>query len=229
MRSLGGVELLDRHVVGDAIVNRLHTRSGRMPADPGEWQEALRGFDPMAEVYRLLDRARERPLLQGAIPGPAYITNTGSSAVALTAATAKTILYINAGANVDACISEMCVGFDGVTASAVPALVELVYGTKASNSTPGTNSTSFTPVQSRGWAVKTVAAAAANVCTSEPTVLVAHRQWLVTPNGGLLVIQFPLGKEPTAHNIASTSGLQIGVRVNAPATVNCRGYTEHDE
>lgn len=224
-----GVELLDRAPVGDMIVNRLAARRGAMPADAADWRDALRREQSMADIYRLLDRAREHPGVVGQIPGPGYVVNSGSSAVALTASTAKTVIYINAGSNVDACLAEFCVGFDGVTASAVPALIELVYGTKASNSTPGTGSTSFTPLQSRGWPVKTAAAAAANVCTSEPTVLTSHRQWLMTPNGGLLVVQFPLGKELTAHNIASTSGLQIGIRVTATATVNCRAYTEHDE
>lgn len=227
--SIGGVELVEQRAVAGAIITKARTREGRMPASVADWPEANRSLHFLEDVYRMLDKSRENPGLTGAIPGPAYVVNTGASAIALTAATAKTVIYINAGSNVDACLSELCVGFDGVTASNVPALVELVYGTKASNSTPGTGSTSFTPLQARGWAVKTAAAAAANTCTSEPTVLVSHRQWLVTPNGGLLVIQFPLGKEPTAHNIASTSGLQIGLRVTAPATVNCRGYTEHDE
>lgn len=226
---MSGVELHRQATVGGAIISLARARPGVMPADAGDWLEAVHRQSFLQSVDLMLARARQHPDVKAGVPGPGYIVNTGSSAIALSAATAKTILYINAGANVDTNLSELCVGFDGVTASNVPALVELVYGTKASNSTPGTGSTSFTPLQTRGWAVKSAAAAAANTCTSEPTVLTSHRQWLLTPNGGLLVVQFPLGKEPTAHNIASTSGLQIGLRVTAPAIVNVRAYTEHDE
>lgn len=236
MRTIGGVELVEQRAVGDAIVSMLHARKGRMPSDVGDWHDgpngdrgATRALPGMLDIYRLLDRAREHPGVRGGIPGPGYVVNTGGSAIALAAAAAKTCIYINAGSNVDTCLSELCLGFDGVTSSAIPALVELTFGTKASLSTPGTSSTSFTPLQNRGWAVKSPAAAAANTCTSEPTVQTSHRQWLVSPNGGLLIVQFPLGKEPTGHNIASTSGLQIAIRATAPAIVNVRGYTEHDE
>jgi hypothetical protein len=224
-----GVELLEQRTAGGVIVTRIHARKGALPADGGDLREALHRESFMRDVDALLERGRQRPDLVGGIPGQGFVVNTGAAAIALVAATAKTIMYLNSGSNTDVCLSEMCVGFDGVSASAVPALVELVLGTKASNSTPGTASTTFTPLQIRGWGVKAAQAAAANACTSEPTVLVSTKQWLVTPNGGLLVVQSPLSKEPTAHNIASTSGLQLGVRVTAPAIVNTRGYLEFDE
>jgi hypothetical protein len=155
---------------------------------------------------------------------------TGTAAIALTGGTAKTIMYINAAAANQPSITEFSVSFDGVTASAVPALIELVYGTKASNSTPGTGSTTFTPLQVRGWPAQASAQAAANNCTSEPTVLTAIKHWLLTPNGGLLVVQFPLGREPTGvASGTAISGNQIGIRVTAPAAVNVRGYIEYEE
>jgi len=52
----------------------------------------------------------------------------------------------------------------------------------------------------------------------------------LTPNGGLLVIQAPLGREPTAvASGTALSGNQIGLRVSAPNNVNCRGYIEYEE
>lgn len=227
--NVGGVELVDQQLSSGLIISRFQARPGRLPADVGDWQEMLRRDQFLGQIHRMLERARQAPGLQASVPGAGWLVNTGSSAIALTGATAKTLMYVNTGAQVTAALVELCVGFDGVTASAVPALVELVYGTKASNSTPGTASTSFTPLQSRGWPVKTAASAAANTCTSEPTVLVAQRGVLLTPNGGLLVVQFPLGREPSGHNIASTSGLQLGVRATAPAAVNTRGYFEFEE
>lgn len=224
----GGIERVYQSTESGLIVSRFQSRKGALPADVGDWREALGREQFLGDVRALLERGRQEPGLKAAVPGAAWITNTGSAAIALSAATGKTLWYVNAAANDDVSLCEMCVGFDGITA-AVPALVELVYGTKATNSTPNSGSTSFTPLQTRGWAVKAASSASANNCTSEPTALTSHRQWLLSPNGGLLVVQFPLGREPTAHNIASTSGLQIGCRVTAPAAVNARSYVEFEE
>ena len=74
-----------------------------------------------------------------------YVVNN-ASATALTAATAKTIVNVIPSANRIATIVEFGVSFDGVTASAVPVLVELV---SSSQGTSGT-STAGTINQIRG-------------------------------------------------------------------------------
>src|SRR5947207_1727566 len=127
------------------------------------------------------------------MPAPIYDAPTGG-AVALSAATAKTILGWKAHANSGLLLLDYEVGFDGVTASAVPVLVEICYATWATNA-PGTNSTSVTPAQRNGR-VLTVGATAGKTWTVEPTVLTVIREKLLTPNGGLVVYDFPLGKEP---------------------------------
>ncbi len=124
---------------------------------------------------------------------------------------------------------ELGVFFDGVTATAVPALIELVKSTNATNSSPGTNNTTVTPVQARGdgntaGAGVAPAFTAFSASTSEPTVLVVLKRWLVPPTSGLLV-QAPLGREPAIIPIASTF-MGLGLRVTAPATVNVRAYME---
>lgn len=220
----------DQRVDGGVIVTRLHRRGGTAAtADPADLRAEIRRSRFLDDVDALLRRARERPELVASIPSQAYIVNTGGSAIALVAATAKTLAYLNTATAADFSIVELAVGFDGVTASAVPALVETCYGTAASNSAPGTGSTSFTPLQTRGWPPMAASTAAANTCTSEPTVLSSHRQWLLTPNGGLLVVQYPLGREPTGLITAGTAGKQIAVRATAPAVVNARGYIEFEE
>jgi len=210
-------------------VSRFRTRPRDLPGDGVDLREAMRRHEFLQRVDAYLEKARTSTLMN-VIPGNAYTVSTGTSAIALSAATAKTVAYINAAAANQPSIVEFSVSFDGVTASAVPALIEIVYGTKASNSTPGTGSTSFTPLQVRGWPAQTSAQTAANNCSSEPTVLTAVKQWLLTPNGGLLVIQSPLGREPTAvASGTSLSGNQVGLRVTAPAVVNTRGYIEYEE
>lgn len=223
-----GVELLRQGFQGGAIATLLRSRRP-LTSDPDSMQEAVHRVEFISHIDSLLAKAREFPHVKALGPSPGFLVNTGSSAIALSAATAKTVMYVNSATNYEPTLTELTIGFDGVTASAVPVLCELCYGTAATNSTPGTGSTTFTPLQTRGFPTKAASCTAANNCTSEPTVLTSHRQWLVTPNGGLLVLQWPLGREPTGIVTASTSGLQLAIRLNAPATVNARGYLEFEE
>lgn len=143
-----------------------------------------------------------------------YSAQTGS-AVALAAATVKTILGIKSGASFGIQALAFKVGFDGVTSSAVPVLCEFVYITFATNS-PGTNSTSVTPAQVCGR-VLAHGTTAARAWSAEPTTVTALDEWLLTPNGGLLDEWIPLGGE------ADTAlGEGLGLRLTAPAIVNVR-------
>jgi hypothetical protein len=136
-------------------------------------------------------------------------------AVALSAATAKTILGARAHANSALDLQRLRVSFDGVTASAVPVLVELCAATFATNA-PGTASTSVTPVLSYGRST-TVGWTAAKTWTTEPTVLTVVEEFLLTPNGGTVMYDFPLGQTP---DTPLNEGLVL--RCTAPATVNVR-------
>lgn len=141
-------------------------------------------------------------------------------AIALTAATAKSILGVVAGTNANIKIVEFHVSFDGVTASAVPVLVELM---SYDATTTGTR-TSVTIQQLRG-ATRTVQATGFYNYTVEPTNLTKLKGWLVPAFMGSLTIQSPLGRE-TEQN-ASAKGLIL--RCTAPAGVNARGYIEFEE
>jgi hypothetical protein len=136
-----------------------------------------------------------------------------TAAVALVAATAKSILGVNAPAQFGVDLTKYRVSFDGVTASAVPVLVELCYSTFATNA-PGTASTSRTVQQVYGRSI-TAGFVAASAWTSEPTVLTVLDQWTLTPNGGLVIYDIPLGTTPDS---AVSNGFVI--RCTAPAGVN---------
>jgi hypothetical protein len=142
-----------------------------------------------------------------------YSVVTGA-AIALSAATAKSIIGVMAGASFGIDLQKYRISFDG-DAVAVPVLVELCQATFATNA-PGTNSTSLTPVQSYGRAIAHGVTAASN-WTSEPTVLTVIDEQLLTPNGGLEVYDFPLGNTPDS---AVSTGFVL--RLTAPATVNAR-------
>jgi len=151
-----------------------------------------------------------------------YATKT-AGATALVGAAAKTLVNLISGATVSPIVVEFSASFDGVTASAVPVLVEIGYSTQAGAGTPGTSPTP-TLIRGRGTAVCT----AAESYSVEPTTLTAVKHWLVTPNGGLLVIQFPLGREPQP-DLSGGTNKAFFLRGNAPANVNCRAYFEHEE
>lgn len=144
-----------------------------------------------------------------------YSAVTGG-AIALVAATAKSIIGVKSHANSGTDLQTIEVGFDGVTPSAVPVLVELCYCTFGANS-PGTNSTSVTPAQEYGR-VLTVGATAGKNWTTEPTTITVLRERLLTPNGGLIIWQYALGTTPD-----TALGEGFVIRCTAPAAVNVRG------
>jgi hypothetical protein len=144
-----------------------------------------------------------------------YSTATGA-AVALAAATAKTVLAVNSPAQFGCDLKKFRVAFDGVTASAVPVLVELMYSTMATNSTPGTGNTAGTVNQIYGRTI-TAGFTSFYASTSEPTALTLIDSFLLDPNKGLVIYDFPLGDTP---DTAVSNGIVI--RCTAPATVNVR-------
>ena len=139
---------------------------------------------------------------------------TTEGAVAVTTA-AESVLGVKAHANSGLQVKGFMVAFDGVTASAVPVLVELCYSTWATNSS-GTNSTSVTARQTYGR-VLTAGFTGAKNWTAEPTTLTAFKEFLLAPDKGVIAYQFPLGQEP---DCALAEGFVI--RCTAPAVVNVR-------
>jgi hypothetical protein len=140
--------------------------------------------------------------------------------IALVAATAKTIMNIINGANALIRLTEFSVSFDGVSATAEPVEVELCFCTQA---TAGTG-TSHTIVQI-GGPTRAVEATALRAYTAEPTVISVIKRWRVRADGGLLHVQFPLGREP--EQITTADGLLI--RCTAAAAVNAYGHMEFEE
>lgn len=143
-----------------------------------------------------------------------YSAPAGGS-VALAAAIAKSVIGVRGNAAFGVDLTGFRVSFDGVTASAVPALYQLCYATYATNA-PGTNSTSITINTTYGRAVASGMTAARD-WTAEPTVLTVIDEWFLTPNGGLVVKDIPRDRTP---DTAVNEGFVL--RITAPAIVNCR-------
>lgn len=143
-----------------------------------------------------------------------YVARSGS--VALAAATAKTALFVMAPSSFGVDLVKWSIEFDGVTASNVPVLCEICSLTGASNVTPGTGNTTVTVTQVLGRSV-TAGFTSGAAATSEPTVLASIEDHWLTPNGGVLVYDYPLGTSPDS---AVSNGFAI--RLTAPAVVNAR-------
>lgn len=152
-----------------------------------------------------------------------YGIKTGTSATALVGTTAKTLLNYISGANDAGLMTQFGFGFDGVTASAVPVLADFCFSTQGTAGTPGT---SPTPTLLRG---KGAAGSTAGVdYSAEPTTLTSYDHMIVTPNGGTVIVQFPLGQEVQADLSGGTNKAHA-IRFNAPANVNCRASARFEE
>lgn len=146
-----------------------------------------------------------------------YTTSTGpigTAGVALSAGVAKSVLTVLAPAQFGIDLTKYRVGFDGVTASGVPVMLEWCDNTLTTNSTPGTNNTTGTVTQAYGRAITAGFTSFYN-STAEPTVLSAWDRFTLTPNGGLVIYDYPLG---TTHDTPVSAGITL--RCNAPAAVN---------
>jgi hypothetical protein len=136
-----------------------------------------------------------------------YSAEVGA-AVALVGGTAKTVLAVIAPAQFGVDLRKYRIGFDGVTASAVPVVVEIVSWTTDGTGTAGT------VVQTSGRAITAGFTTKYNYSV-EPTTPTLIERFTLTPNGGTVIYDFPYGDSPDT----AVSNV-IGLRCNAPAVVN---------
>lgn len=142
---------------------------------------------------------------------------TNSTAVALTAATAKSVVGVLGSANDTIAIRRWRVSFNSVTASDAPALVELGV-----ISALGTM-TSFTPSQLTGRTLSSSCTAGYNA-TVEPTYVRLIDSLYIPVNNGLYEFYWPLSDEPQAD---ASQGFAI--RVTAPQAQSCYAAIVYSE
>lgn len=139
---------------------------------------------------------------------------------------AKTLLNLIAGTTNPPTLTAFSLSFDGVTATAVPVLVELCSSTQAGAGTPGTIGTVKQVREMPAW---TPVSTVAGQYSAEPTVLTPVSHWYVPAFMGMADWQLPLGREIKAVVTAAADFKAIAFRVSAPAAVNARGYLEWEE
>lgn len=138
-----------------------------------------------------------------------YSVQTGS--VALSASATKSLWLLNPVTN-PITICEFSVSSDG--SSAQTAVRVDLYVATTIGSPAGTAGTVAK------WSDQSLPAAtttALTALTAEPTTVTVLWSWFLTPFGGLLDIQYPLGREPGTAGGATTN--RLGLRCVTPAAV----------
>lgn len=202
---------------------------------PSRGRGGARGRVLLARSVRVLtgDDARRRmdaklelamrgiaPIAGGSEPGAGFTVT--STAVALSAATAKTVLGLSAGTTTPVNLIEFAASGDATTGNL---LIELVYGTGAGAGT----STSFTPLAVRGPPQSLIATGSITY-SAEPTVLTVVKRWRFPWPGGPFVLQAPLGREGNSVIASSTMGKFVGIRATSSVAVtNSDWYAETEE
>jgi hypothetical protein len=149
-----------------------------------------------------------------------YGTRTGS--VALTASSTKSLWLLNPAVDFFV-VAEISVCLDGAVAAAGVGLE--LYRTTTLGSPAGTTAT-FTKTNRGADAASPTTTGLINL-TTEPTAVEVLADWFIQPFGGMLVLQYPLQREP----MSPAAGARMGLRYVTPASVtpNCRAYVWIDE
>jgi len=145
-------------------------------------------------------------------------TLTAAAAVSCPGSTPKTCLQAYAGSNHRAVICSWGVSFDGVSGVATPVLVETLRQTDAGTGTP------VTPTKVNPTDDETIVTQGLSNHSAEPAGTTVISKVLVHPQGGFQET-FPFGQEISITGAA----LRFGIRVTAPATVNCVPYIRFEE
>lgn len=133
---------------------------------------------------------------------------------------AKTVLNVIAGANQPVNIFAWSISFDGVTSSAVPALVELCQSTQA---TAGTSAASPPAIVQVGGRAMTPQHTTGYNYTAEPTALTVIEHYYISQYNGSFTMQYPLGLEPDT-DLSGGTVKALALRVNVSANVNVLAY-----
>jgi hypothetical protein len=149
-----------------------------------------------------------------------YSTRTGL--LTTTASTTKSLWLLNPAADFFV-IAQLSVSFKASAASDTVA-IEL-YRTTTLGTPAGTTAT-MVKVNRGADAAAPTTTGLTNL-TAEPTAVEILADWEVQPFGGLLDLQYPLGREPLAPAV----GARLGLRYITPAAVTpgIRSYAWYDE
>lgn len=156
--------------------------------------------------------------------GTLYTAYAETPYTVLTADTSS-IMELIGDADVTAKLCEFSISFNGTSATQAPILVKLRQITAT-----GTG-TACTEVAVQRSAKSTPQVQAKHTLTVEPTMVatVALGQWYVHPQGGLLIVQYPLGREPVICDGVAAQGLALELTSASGVTPAAACYMTWEE
>lgn len=151
--------------------------------------------------------------------------NTTAAPTRIATGTAiKTLLQLTAPSAKAITIVSWSISFDGVTASAVPVPCELIETTTVAGGSP----TAVTPIKWGGTTQADASAATVGFAPSSEGSVTGTTRLLdyvdLTPNGGVYVRDFPLGREPVV-----AAAQVVRIRTTSAATVNAYASISWEE
>ncbi len=146
-----------------------------------------------------------------------YFTQTTSVEVALVAATAKTVLHLLAGTGIRFAIQAVTVSFDGTSNTAEPVVLVLITQTTAPTGT------TRNPLQKDPDIATALQVTGLENVSVEPTDTDIRLTYHIHPQAGA---QYPL---PLPGEIIVAGAGRIGLKLTAPAAVNCLATIEGEE
>lgn len=150
----------------------------------------------------------------------AIYTATSEGSEGLLAATRECVIQLRGVATARAKIIAWGISFDGATAAAVPVLVD--FETHSTDGT-ATGATEYPLDQSQP---ATALCTAFHSFSAQPTSSGILEQYLIHPQGGLFVREYPPERE--VYLLAATTS-RVGISVTAPAVVNVTAWLQWDE
>ena len=143
-------------------------------------------------------------------------SHTPTAEIALSAATAKTVIQLIAPANVILAVNGAWVSFDGISNTAEPVLVEILRQTTAGTVT------ARNPLKTKDTSTALGSTGGVNA-SAEPTAGDVLKTFHLHPQAGV-IIPLDFDKE-----IEIPGGGRLGMRITAPAAVNCLAGFEGEE
>lgn len=137
----------------------------------------------------------------------------------------SSVMEVLGDADVTAKLVEFGVSFNGTSATQEPILVKLRQITAT-----GTG-TACTEVANQRTGKTAPQCQAKHTLTVEPTMVatVALGQWYVHPQGGQIIMQYPLGREPVICDGSASQGLAIELTSASGVTPKCAAYLTWEE
>lgn len=145
--------------------------------------------------------------------------------VVATTSTPKSVAGVKCPANQAIRVFGVYIGCDGTNSANGPAIMEVCHSTWATNS-PGTSSTSVTPVAQDSGRPETIQCTAAKSWSAEPTVLTVLETFYIPAYMGSGLIFYPLSKPMVCKG---GGGCVVRVTQQSGVSVNVTGTIKAEE